>query len=99
MIELAWFWLRHQPDTALSRWFHTRVGAAKGRVRRIGNVGQAKKDDALRAGCRRLHNRLRERGAIRWGNEHLGLLQRSVPGCVAPKPDGDDALDDLRQRQ
>ena len=31
MIELAWFWLRHQPDTALSRWFHTRVGAAKGR--------------------------------------------------------------------
>jgi len=21
MIELAWFWLRHQPDSALSRWF------------------------------------------------------------------------------
>ena len=33
MIELAWFWLRHQPDSALSRWFHARVGAAKGRIR------------------------------------------------------------------
>jgi hypothetical protein len=21
MIELAWLWLRHQPDSALSRWF------------------------------------------------------------------------------
>ena len=30
MIELAWFWLRHQPDSALSRWFQARVGAAKG---------------------------------------------------------------------
>ena len=38
MIELAWFWLRHQPDSALSRWFHARVGAAKGRVRRIAIV-------------------------------------------------------------
>ncbi len=30
MIELAWFWLRHQPDSALSRWFQglqARVGA------------------------------------------------------------------------
>jgi transposase len=43
MIELAWFWLRHQPDTALSRWFHTRVGAAKGRVRRIAIVALARK--------------------------------------------------------
>ena len=34
MIELAWMWLRHQPDSALSRWFHARVEAAKARVRR-----------------------------------------------------------------
>ena len=26
MIELAWFWLRHQPDSALSRWFRRREG-------------------------------------------------------------------------
>ena len=38
MIELAWFWLRHQPDSALSRWFQARVGAAKGRIRRSRGV-------------------------------------------------------------
>ena len=43
MIELAWFWLRHQPDSALSRWFHARVGAAKGRIRRIAIVALARK--------------------------------------------------------
>jgi transposase len=43
MIELAWLWLRHQPDSALSRWFRARVGAAKGRVRRIGIVALARK--------------------------------------------------------
>ena len=43
MIELAWFWLRHQPDSALSRWFHARVGAAKGRMRRIAIVALARK--------------------------------------------------------
>jgi transposase len=43
MIELAWFWLRHQPGSALSRWFQARVGAAKGRVRRIGIVALARK--------------------------------------------------------
>lgn len=43
MIELAWMWLRHQPDSALSRWFHARVGAAKGRVRRIAIVALARK--------------------------------------------------------
>ena len=43
MIELAWFWLRHQPDSALSRWFQARVGAAKGRIRRIAIVALARK--------------------------------------------------------
>ena len=43
MIELAWMWLRHQPDSALSRWFHARAGAAKGRVRRIAIVAPARK--------------------------------------------------------
>jgi transposase len=42
-IELAWLWLRHQPDSALSRWFHERVGDAKGRVRKIAIVALARK--------------------------------------------------------
>ena len=32
MIQLAWLWLRHQPQSALARWFHQRLsGAGKGR--------------------------------------------------------------------
>lgn len=34
-IEMAWLWLRHQPGSALARWFHERLGTAKGRMRRI----------------------------------------------------------------
>ena len=30
MIQLAWLWLRHQPDSLLSHWFQERV-AGKGR--------------------------------------------------------------------
>ena len=43
MIELAWFWLRHQPESALSRWFHGRVGNGRGRIRRISIVALARK--------------------------------------------------------
>ena len=42
-VELAWLWLRHQPGSALARWFHARVGAAKGRMRRIMLVAMARK--------------------------------------------------------
>src|SRR5918995_3306856 len=42
-IELAWLWLRHQPGSALARWFHARVGGAKGRMRRIMPVAMARK--------------------------------------------------------
>ena len=42
-IELAWLWLRHQPGSALSRWFHERVGSLKGRIRRITIVAMARK--------------------------------------------------------
>jgi transposase len=43
MMELAWTWLRYQPDSALSRWFHERVGNLKGRPRRIAIVAMARK--------------------------------------------------------
>jgi transposase len=42
-IELAWLWLRHQPDSDLSCWFHERVGKAKGRIRKIAIVAMARK--------------------------------------------------------
>lgn len=42
-IELAWLWLRHQPDSALSRWFRQRTRDANGRTRRIAIVALARK--------------------------------------------------------
>jgi transposase len=42
-IELAWLWLRYQPDSDLSVWFRTRVGTTKGRIRRIAIVALARK--------------------------------------------------------
>src|SRR5215213_11423652 len=42
-IELAWLWLSHQPDSALSRWFRERVGNLKGRIRKIAIVALARK--------------------------------------------------------
>src|SRR6201981_3032317 len=43
MVELAWLWLRHQPDSDLSVWFRERVGKLKGRIRRITIVAVARK--------------------------------------------------------
>ena len=43
MVELAWLWLRYQPDSALSRWFRERVGSQRGRIRRITIVALARK--------------------------------------------------------
>jgi transposase len=42
-IELAWLWLRHQPDSALSLWFRNRTANAGKRSRRIAIVALARK--------------------------------------------------------
>lgn len=43
MIQLAWLWLRYQPDNALAVWFRERVGTLQGRTRRISIVAMARK--------------------------------------------------------
>ena len=43
LIELAWLWLRLQPDSALTRWFKERVGNGKGRIAKIAIVALARK--------------------------------------------------------
>lgn len=43
MIQLAWLWLRYQPDSDLAKWFRERVGAQTGRPRRIAIVAMARK--------------------------------------------------------
>lgn len=41
-VEIAWLWLRYQPDSGLSGWFHERFGGNK-RSRRVGIVALARK--------------------------------------------------------
>jgi transposase len=43
MIELAWLWLRWQPDSALSQWFTRRFAHGGKRMRRVGIVALARK--------------------------------------------------------
>jgi len=41
-IEMAWLWVRYQPESALTRWFQERFGQGR-RQRRIGIVALARK--------------------------------------------------------
>jgi transposase len=43
MVQLAWCWLRWQPETELSRWYQGRFGTGTGRCRKIGIVALARK--------------------------------------------------------
>lgn len=43
MIEVAWLWLKHQPQSGLSRWYAQRTGGHSGRMRRIMLVAMARK--------------------------------------------------------
>ena len=42
-IEIAWAWLRLQPNSALSQWYQERFGHGNSRLRRIGIVALARK--------------------------------------------------------
>ena len=42
-IEIAWGWLRHQPDSELSHWFQERFGHGSKRMRKIGIVALARR--------------------------------------------------------
>jgi transposase len=43
MVELAWGWLRFQPESRLSQWYQERFGRGGPRLRRIGIVALARK--------------------------------------------------------
>jgi transposase len=43
MAELAWCWVRFQPDSALSRWFAKRFAHGNSRLRRIGITAVARR--------------------------------------------------------
>lgn len=43
VIELAWLWLRYQPESTLSQWYRRTYGGGSPRLRRIGIVALARK--------------------------------------------------------
>jgi transposase len=43
MVELAWGWLRWQPDSELSRWYARRFADHGKRARKVGVVALARK--------------------------------------------------------
>jgi transposase len=43
MVQLAWSWLRYQPDSALTQWYQGKFGRGSRRLRRIGIVALARK--------------------------------------------------------
>lgn len=43
LLEMAWRWLRYQPESALSIWFEDRTAEARGRIRRVMIVALARK--------------------------------------------------------
>jgi transposase len=43
IVQLAWGWTRHQPDSALTHWYQQRFGGGGKRLRKIGIVALARK--------------------------------------------------------
>jgi transposase len=43
VVEIAWGWLRYQPQSELSRWYERKYGHGNSRLRRIGIVALARK--------------------------------------------------------
>ena len=43
LVQMAWRWLRFQPESALSIWFEERTAGAQGRIRRVMIVALARK--------------------------------------------------------
>lgn len=43
MVQLAWVWLHHQPNSELSKWYQRRFGQGKSRLRKVGIVALARK--------------------------------------------------------
>jgi transposase len=43
LVELAWLWLRYQPDSELAAWFRSRTGSVGSRMRKVMIVALARK--------------------------------------------------------
>ena len=43
LVELAWMWIRYQPESNLTKWFEKRYASQSKRLRRIGIVAVARR--------------------------------------------------------
>lgn len=43
LVELAWLWIRYQPNSDITKWFEKRYGGKNKRIRRIGIVAVARR--------------------------------------------------------
>ena len=43
MVEIAWLWLRYQPESDLAKWYQTRFAGGGLRMRRVGIVALARR--------------------------------------------------------
>jgi transposase len=82
MVELAWCWVRYQPDSALSKWFERRFRHGS-RLRRIGITAVARK--LLIALWRYLNDGEVPEGAVLvdWQPKVNGWLHRRPPSSAA----------------
>ncbi len=42
-VEIAWCWLRYQPQSELTKWYYERFGHGSARMKRIGIVALARR--------------------------------------------------------
>jgi hypothetical protein len=77
MVQLAWGWLRFQPQSALSRWYRERFGRGSKRQRKIGIVALARK--LIVALWRYLETGVPPEGAVKsdWRNKIPKRFQRT----------------------
>jgi transposase len=78
MVQLAWCWLRYQPESTLSQWYVRRFGSGNARQRKIGIVALARK--LLVALWQYL-----ETGALPEGAEVTGWDKKEEAEAVASK--------------
>jgi len=43
VVQIAWGWLKHQPDSELSRWYNRRFGPGSARVKKIGIIALSRR--------------------------------------------------------
>ena len=92
MIELAWNWLRYQPESDLSKWYQTRFGDTAKRSKRVGIVALARKllillwryvtQGVVPAGAL-VKNVTHEITAVRPRGANSRILYKSVVGVAA----------------